>query len=183
MVKRSGIMITCWRGITVDMHNAKAYDNQLILSVGKLEPKRIFFIEQNKGKYTGYSICRLRFLESLQFLNASLDTLVLTLVSDDDTSILHRFPSLSKHFSIPDHFNLLMRNSVYPYLYMHSVACLTETAIPDITKLHNTLTDEYLKWTIDLLKQYGKPSIFKFRRLLRISMLHQMCYYMQMNIL
>ena len=125
------------------MHNAKAYDSQLILFEGKLEPKRIFFIG-NKEKYIGYSIGRLRFLESLQFLNASLDTLVLTLVSDDDTSILHRFPFLSKHFSIPDHFNLLMRNSVYSYFYMHSVACLTETTIPDITKLHNTLRDEYL---------------------------------------
>ena len=47
--------------IPVVMHNAKGYDSHLILSqVEKLKPKRISCIAQNKEKYIGYSIGRLR---------------------------------------------------------------------------------------------------------------------------
>ena len=59
--------------IPVIFHNSRGYDSHLIMSeVGKLHPKRISCIPNNKEKYISFSIGNLRFIDSLQFQNASI---------------------------------------------------------------------------------------------------------------
>ena len=63
---------------------------------------------------------RLRFINSLQFMSASLDKLVANLPSD-------AFVHLDRHTT---HTELLKRKGVYPYDYVDGPARLEETRLP-----------------------------------------------------
>ena len=63
--------------IPVVFHNLRGYDSHIILSgVGKIPSDKISCIPNNMEKYISFYIGSLRFVDSLQFLNASLETLV-----------------------------------------------------------------------------------------------------------
>jgi len=78
--------------IPVVFHNLRRYDSHIILkNLSRfLAPNDMFVFANNKEKYMAFEIEGLRFLDSLQFLNCSLDTLVKKLSKDenskDDTS-------------------------------------------------------------------------------------------------
>ena len=63
-------------------------------------------------KYISFSIGNLRFIDSLQFLNASLEKLTSNLAQNGPDKFIH----LSKHF--PNDIDLLLRKGIYPYDYM-----------------------------------------------------------------
>jgi len=100
--------------IPVVFHNLRGYDGHLIL---KEFSNRIFekapnisCIPNNMERYLSFSIDNLRFIDSLQFLNSSLEKLAETLSLDDFKYSRLYWPN--------DKLNLLLRKGVYPYDFM-----------------------------------------------------------------
>ena len=133
--------------IPVVFHNLRGYDSHIILSgVGKIPGDKISCIPNNMEKYISFSIGSLRFIDSLQFLNASLETLVKNLAQGavQGHEVSTRFPSLSHQFPDPKQLQLLLGKQIYPYDYIDTPERFLECQLPDIEKFHNTLTDEPL---------------------------------------
>ena len=62
--------------LPVLFHNLRGYDSHLIIKAMGKTTKQINVIPNNMEKYISFSIGNIRFLDSLQFLGASLDKLV-----------------------------------------------------------------------------------------------------------
>ena len=73
------------------------------------------------------------FIDSMLFMNSSLDKLVRNL-SDED------FTCLSKEFS-GEKLKLVKRKGIYPYEYFNSFKKFKETNLPDIDKFFSSLKD------------------------------------------
>ena len=98
--------------------------------------EEIKVLANNTEKFLSFQIGSLRVLDSLQFLNASLDTLVQNLNRDG----AHLFKHTAAHF--PNNLNLVTRKGVYPYEYMDSPSKFTETSLPPLEKFYSKLRDE-----------------------------------------
>ena len=76
----------------------------------------------------------LSFIDSLQFLNSSLEKLASNLTEDD-------FIYTKKYFTEPVQFNLMKRKGVYPYDYMDRPSKFNDTELPSIGEFYSTLYD------------------------------------------
>ena len=147
--------------IPVIFHNLKNYDaHHLISAIGRTEEKTttctdnngepimhkdrdgkdkprtvtdggISGIVQNMEKLISFSWGQYRFLDSLQFLNASLDKLVNSTPRD-----AFRLTS-----ALPHH-ELLVRKGVYPYEHMDDFSRFDETCLPPQEAFYSSLSDE-----------------------------------------
>ena len=90
--------------------------------------KKVRVIASNSEKFLAFQLGQMRILDSIQFLNASLDTLVKTLVADDP----NKFEHLKRHFSDKNEFNMLLRKGVYCYEAMTDRSNFTNTELPPI---------------------------------------------------
>ena len=99
--------------IPVIFYNLRGYDSHLIIKeVSKFDVK-VSDMPNGLEKYMAFTIKRnLVFLDSIQFMNSSLDSLVKNL-SD------HDFVCLSEEFS-GKFLKLVKQKGVYPYEYMDS---------------------------------------------------------------
>ncbi len=103
--------------IPVIFHNLRNYDSHLIMQgLGKLKGKPITAIPNNMEKYISFSRGSLVFLDSYQFMAASLSQLVDNVARTGEDQFL----ILSRHFP-SHHVPLLTRKGVYPYSYMSDV--------------------------------------------------------------
>ena len=70
--------------LPVFFHKLKGFDSHIIMTYidKNFAPSDIQVILTTSEKYISFQICNLRFLDSLQFLNASLDSLVQSLSND-----------------------------------------------------------------------------------------------------
>ena len=69
--------------IPIVAHNMKNFDSHLIMNaLGQYKEKRISIIPTNTEKYISFSLGNLRFIDSLQFLNSSLEKLVSNLAAN-----------------------------------------------------------------------------------------------------
>ncbi len=118
--------------IPVFFHNLKGYDAHLILQVAAKYTKKITCIAQNSEKYISFSINKLRFLDSLQFLNSSLSELVKNLKPEQFKIMRDNFDEKT--------VNLLLKKGVYPYEYMDSFDKFNETKLPEINNFYSKLT-------------------------------------------
>ena len=145
--------------IPVFFHKLKNYDSHhhLISAIGRTEEKtttctnkygqaiiskdkpttvtdaKISAIVQNMEKLISFSWGQFRFVDSLQFLNASLDKLVNSTPRD-----AFRLTS-----ALPHH-ELLMRKGVYPYEYMNDLARFDETSLPPPSEFYSKLSNEHI---------------------------------------
>ena len=101
-------------------------EDTLTVTDGKLSA-----IVQNMEKMISFSWGQFRFVDSLQFLNASLDKLVSSTPRD-----AFRLTS-----ALPHH-ELLMQKGVYPYEYMDSLDRFDETCLPPQEAFYSSLSDE-----------------------------------------
>ena len=109
-------------------HNLRGYDRHLIMSgISESQPSRISCIPNNMEKYISFSIGSLRFIDSLQFLNSSLDKLVANLAKQG----IGKFSYLSQHFPDPIHLQLLMRKGVHCYSFMDNFNKFNYPSLPD----------------------------------------------------
>ena len=120
--------------IPVFAHNMKNYDSHLIIKGyerGVSLKSDISVIPSNTEKFIAFQIGKLRFLDSYQFLAASLDKLVNILSAD-------AFKFTSK-FSPSTH--LTKQKGVYPYEYMTDKSKFDEPRLPPKDKFYSALTE------------------------------------------
>ena len=95
--------------IPVIFHNLRGYDSHLIIKEMSEFEVKVSVIPNELGKKLAFSInTNLIFIDSMQLMNSSLDSLVKNL-SDND------FKYLSVEFS-GDFFKLVLEKGVYPYI-------------------------------------------------------------------
>ena len=122
--------------IPIIMHNSKQYDTHLIMqALGKYKDKNINCIPNNMEKYISFSCGSLRFIDSFQFLGASLENLVGNLEKN-------KFNILKGTIQKDHKSKLLLRKGVYPYDYIDSESKLLETTLPPKEAFYSVLTGE-----------------------------------------
>ena len=125
--------------IPVFFHNLKGYDSHMIVSeVGKYTSK-LSAIPMNFEKLISFSFSHLKFLDTLGFLTASLDTLVGNLMEDGAGK--HKFIHSMRHCSKPEHIDLLLKKGVYPYDHMDGWSRLDETKLPPQSAFYSKLSE------------------------------------------
>ena len=125
--------------IPVIFHNLRGYDSHLLMeSAGKMcKGKKLSVIPNHSEKYLSFSVGNLRFIDSLQFLNESLEKLVTNLSTEDAS----KFETLASHFPNKTEFDILLRKGVYPYDFASSPAIFNQTSLPHKCKFYNKLSD------------------------------------------
>ena len=127
--------------IPVMFHNLKNFDAHIVCqSIGSYKERKLSCIAQNTEKYVSFSLDKLRFLNSFQFLPASLDQLVENLSQDG----LKAFPHLLSEIDSIENAKLLLRKGVYPYEYMDSFEKFNETELPPREKFYSTIKKEHI---------------------------------------
>ena len=137
--------------VPVVFHNLKGYDSHHIIStIGKTQVDILTYTDDkgkertkeqggisaiaiNPEKMIGFCWRRYRFIDSLAFLNASLDRLAQSTPPD----VFHH---TSKRFQNPEQRALIMQKGVYPYEYMSDYSKFDETALPPREAFHSTLS-------------------------------------------
>ena len=100
--------------IPVVFHNLKGYGSHLIMQyviTREYAPNSIDIIPSTSEKFLSFQIGNIRFLDSLEFLTASLDTLIQSFAADGRGKFSHT----ARH--CPDS-DLVFTNGNYPYEYM-----------------------------------------------------------------
>ncbi|UYV77913.1 hypothetical protein LAZ67_15002823 [Cordylochernes scorpioides] len=116
------------------LHGAKNYDNHFLIKALRHVPhKHLTIIPMNMEKYSVILVDDVIFLDSFQFLSASLNTLSSNLPQDG-------FKVLSQCF--PYQTDLLRRKGVYPYEYMTDSSKFSETSLPPIEYFSSKLLNE-----------------------------------------
>ena len=125
--------------IPVIFDNLKGYDSHLIFQYATREyaPNSIDVIPSTSEKFLSFQIGNLRFLDSFQFLTASLDTLVQSLAADGREKCSHT----ARHH--PDS-GLVFGKGNYPYEYMdgRDKFNFLLTELPPIDALYSSLSEE-----------------------------------------
>ena len=130
--------------IPVIFHNLRGYDSHLIIKeISKFDVK-VSVIPNGLEKYMSFTInTNLIFIDSMEFMNSSLDSLVKNLSNSD-------FKYLSEEFS-SEFLKLVKEKGVYPYEYMVSFKKFSEDELPDRSRFFSSLKDfcisekDYLK--------------------------------------
>ena len=122
--------------VPVDFHNLRGYDGHHLTSgIGKYKKRRITCIANNSERFITFSLSGLRFIDSLQPMNASLERLVENLTRDE-------FKFLHKFIDGQQQQELLLRKGVYPYDYVDGPAKLEETQLPPKQENYSKLYEE-----------------------------------------
>ena len=118
----------------VIFHNLKEYDSHLIFKELSRFNVKISVLPNGLGKYMVFTIIKnLVFIDSMQFMNFSLDKLVKN-INDKD------FKYLSEEFS-DEQLKLTKEKGIYPYKYKNSFKRFNEDELPDKSKLFCSLKD------------------------------------------
>ena len=132
-------------------HNLTNYDKNFFFEelAAQSPNDPISVIPNTKEKYISFSqpftvsekgqqkvAYELRFLDSMRFLIASLESLVAGLPE-------HAFIDTKQHFNDPEVFELMCRKGVYPYNYIDSFAKYDEPGLPPIDKFYNEMNDSH----------------------------------------
>jgi hypothetical protein len=120
--------------IPVVFHNLRGFDGHLIMAGIKnaAKDKKITCIPNNMEKYMTFSISQLQFIDSLQFMNASLDSLVKNLQKDDFkifNDLIHK-----------DNQDILRRKGVFPYEYISNLKKLSAKQLPPKEAFYSRIT-------------------------------------------
>ena len=139
--------------IPVIFRNLRGYDSHLIIKeIGKFDVK-VSAIPNGSQKCMAFTInTNLVFIESIQFMNSSLDSFVKNL-SDND------FKYLSEEFS-GEFLELVKQKGVYPYEYMDCFKKFSENKLPDRCKFFSSLKDKCISEK-DYLKANNIWNMFK----------------------
>ena len=125
--------------IPVVFHNLRGYDSHLIMQhLGGFDD-RITCIANNMEKYISFSLGKLVFIDSLQFMNSSLENLVKNMKQSGLKQFKHTNSEILKK-----HVNMLTRKGVYPYDYMDSFERFDETQLPPQSAFYSMLYDEHI---------------------------------------
>ena len=139
--------------VPVVFHNLRGYDSHLIIKeISKFDGK-VNVIPNVLEKYMAFTInANLIFIDSMQFMNSRLDSMVKNL-SDTD------FKNLSEEFRV-EFLELVKQKGVYPYEYMDIFKKFSEDKLPDRSNFFSSLKDECISEK-DYLKADNIWNVFK----------------------
>ena len=121
--------------IPVIFHNLRGNDSHLIIKEISKSEVKASVIPNVLEKYMAFTInTTLVFINSMQFMNSSLDSLV-KIFSDND------FKYLPKQFS-GEFLKLVKQKGVYPYEYMDSFKKLPENMLHNRCKFFSSVKDK-----------------------------------------
>ena len=130
--------------VPIVAHNMKGYDGHIILQhmcakFSEDEMKGVQVIASNFEKFIGFQIGALRFLDSLQFLNCGLDSLVANLTKEGLDELHHT----KRYFKRDEEtLKLVSRKGVFPYEFFSGDEKMTTTCLPPIEQFFSSLTEE-----------------------------------------
>ena len=107
----------------------------LIQSVDKLN-----CIPCTMKKYISFSLSRLKFIDSCQFMQASLDSLAMSTLRNSFTITDNYL--YDNHPKLP--LELLLQKGVYPYKYMGSWARFDKSELPPKEAFYSKLKEEHI---------------------------------------
>ena len=137
--------------IPVIFHNLRGYDSHFIMQqIGKIAKKHAYknkrgeechmninCIPNNMEKYLAFMLGNhLVFLDSLQFMNSSLDNLIKNLPDE-------AFKYTKQEFK-KEQFNLMKQKGIYPYDHMDSFDRFNETKLPVQQDFYSILNNEHI---------------------------------------
>lgn len=110
-------------------------------AIVKMKNKRLNCIPQNHEKYISFSMGKLDFIDSFQFLSTSLEKLVTNLSKEgvEKFKHLHHYIETRHPGLIKEKMNLLMRKGVYPYEYMDGMEKFREKCLPEISAFYSSI--------------------------------------------
>ena len=118
--------------VPVVFHNLKGYDGHLIMRGLSNFNVVIDVIPCGLEKYMAIIVNRnLVFIDSMQFMNCSLDSLVSNLVDKDFKHLLRKFSG--------ERLELVKEKGVYPYEYMNSFEKFDECELPNKNTFFSSL--------------------------------------------
>ena len=120
--------------IPVVFHNLRGYDAHHLMQAMSLQQKEVTCIANNMEKYITFSLGNLRFIDSLNFMQGSLDSLASATPNE----------SLKITSTISNGSELLYKKGIYPYEYMDSWEKFSETRLPEKEKFYSKLNDEHI---------------------------------------
>ena len=119
--------------IPIILHNMKNYDSHLLMQAMARVQGEIKGIPTNTEKYISFSLGNLRFIDSLNFMQSSLEKLV---KSTDSFSVMQKIVSEENKRQ------LLQKKGIYPYEYMDSFERFDENQLPEKEKFYSSLSGE-----------------------------------------
>ena len=127
--------------IPVFFHNLRGYDSHLIMQeIGKFKDASIQVIPNTMEKYIAFSMDNLKFVDSYQFMGASLEKLVANLSAEGKD----KFQYMTSHFKNDEQQDLLLRKGVYPYDYVDEPSKFSDTQLPTKDDFYSQLNDQHI---------------------------------------
>ena len=138
--KRDSWKVKNQQFIPVICHNTKSYDGHLILKYLKNEfiKSGVTAIASTMEKFISFQIDSLRFIDSCQYLPASLDSLAANLKKDG----VEKFEHTKRHFSKEVEFELVCQKGCFPYEHFTSLDKFKASQLPEKSAFYSKLTDE-----------------------------------------
>ena len=141
--------------IPVIFHNLRGYDAHHLMQAMANLKKEVKCVANNMEKYITISVDGLRFIDSLNFMQGSLDSLVEVIVkgveeatSELKDSKLQYKKKIKEELKITSTLSngsdLLYKKGIYPYEYMDSWAKFSETSLPKKEDFYSKLNDEHI---------------------------------------
>jgi len=122
--------------IPVIFHNLKGYDGHLLMQAMAKVQGEIKCIPTNTEKYMSFSLGNLRFIDSVNFMQSSLDKLV---------KGSKEFPIVEKIVVEENKLKLLLKKGIYPYKHMDAFERFDETQLPEKEKFYSSLSSKDIK--------------------------------------
>jgi hypothetical protein len=101
--------------------------------------KNLRCIPSNLEKFKTVTYGALQFIDSLEFLNSSLKSLIENVAASGG---IDSFPLLQLHYPNPQHQELLMRKNAYPYTWVSGPRKFNATELPTMAEFYNDLNKE-----------------------------------------
>ena len=114
-------------------HNLKGYDGHLLMQAMARVRGEIKCIATNTEKYISFSLGNLKFIDSVNFMQSSLDKLV---------NGTDEFPIMKKLMPEENKRKLLLKKGIYPYEYMDSFERFAQTQLPEKGKFYPSLSSK-----------------------------------------
>jgi hypothetical protein len=132
--------------VPVVFHNFRGYDGHFIVKeMRSLGAKcdNINPISQNSEKFMSFKIDKLKFIDSMLFLNSSLESLSENLVDDKHDDKYHKFTNMKSAFG--ENIELMCRKGIYPYEWMDNVDKFNYVGLPSAADFYSKLNKKHVK--------------------------------------
>jgi hypothetical protein len=129
--------------LTVIAHNLRGYDGHFFIREAfriakELNITNISAIPNSNEKFMSFTIGRLKFIDSFQFMGSSLEKLVENLFDKEDK--YKHFHHMKREF--PNHLDLLCRKGIYPYTWFDDTKKFKYKGLPPIEDFYSDLKQE-----------------------------------------